>query len=103
MGRKRIHPDAAMRQKAYRERLHSQNPQEAPKIVARRQSRPARLAALVDATQILHREYEDWLDRMPETLETTAQYERLSETVDQLATIVDLFQEIAPPRGFGRD
>jgi hypothetical protein len=103
MGRKRLHADAAMRQKAYRERLQPQNTQEVPKIVARRQSRPARLEALVDATQILHREYEAWLDSLPETLEASAQYERVSETVDQLATIVDLFQEIEPPRGFGRD
>jgi hypothetical protein len=48
-------------------------------------------------------EYEDWLAAVPESLQGSEQAQRLSETIDQLAAVIDLLSDIEPPRGFGRD
>jgi hypothetical protein len=48
-------------------------------------------------------EYEDWLAALPESLQDSDQATRLTETIDQLAAVIDLLSDIDPPRGFGRD
>ncbi len=109
MGRKRIHTDAAERQRAYRERLEqpkatpARRRQVSARTTAARLSRPKRLVALADAAEELHYEFEAWLESMPAALESSAQYERLRATVDQLAIVVDVLGEVEPPRGYGRD
>lgn len=105
MGRRRVYANAAERQRAHRCRRQSRteavaSPRE-PR--GRALSRPARLAALVDGSQSLLDEYQDWLDRLPEAFEGTALHERLVETVEQLTMAVEILEGADPPRGFGRD
>lgn len=108
MGRKPIYGDAAERQRAYRDRIRQQRQLEGPatKPEARKRprplSRPARLSALVDQARDLLEEYEAWLERLPENQET-AQHVRVQETLEQLGAVVDLLEDIVPPRGFGLD
>lgn len=107
VGRSRIYPSAAERQRAYRQRLAAANQAgtvPTPESRRRRQpSRPARLAAVRSAVEQLLDEYEDWLAAVPESLQDSEQAERLRETIDQLAAVIDLLSAIDPPRGFGRD
>ena len=105
MGRRRIYASGAERQKAYRQRQSGQQiatPQPQGKR-PRPASRPARLATVQSAIVKLFDEYEDWLASMPESLQNSGQGQRVSETVDQLASVIDLISEIELPRGFGRD
>jgi len=53
--------------------------------------------------QQLHQEYEQWLESLPESLQDTEQANRLTETVEQLATVLDVLSDLNPPKGFGRD
>lgn len=106
MGRSRIYASAAERQRAYRKRLAAKQAGTAPKPDGRRRrqpSRPARLAAVRSAVVQLFDEYEDWLAAVPESLQDSDQAQRLAETIDQLAAVIDLLSDIDPPRGFGRD
>jgi len=104
MGRKRIYASAAERQRAYRERVADAAVPPQPEPRRRRPpSRPTRLAAARAALVQLFDEYEDWLAGIPESLQGTEQAVRLSETIDQLAAVIDLLSEVDPPRGFGRD
>ncbi|MGI5845533.1 MAG: hypothetical protein ACOX9B_15375 [Candidatus Xenobium sp.] len=106
MGRSRIYASAAERQRAYRRRLAAGQaaPAPPPESRPRRQpSRPARLAAVRSAVVQLFDEYENWLAAVPESLQESGQAQRLAETIDQLAAVVDLLCDIDPPRGFGRD
>jgi hypothetical protein len=59
--------------------------------------------AIQKAVRALLEEYQQWWERMPDFVRDTDQGERLEETIDQLTTLVDLAEEIEPPRGFGRD
>lgn len=115
MGRSRIYASAAERQRAYRQRLATKyagtppqpagpGPSAGGESRRRRQpSRPARLTAVRSAVVQLFDEYEDWLASVPESLQDSEQAQRLTETIDQLATVIDLLSDIDPPRGFGRD
>lgn len=109
MGRKPIYSDAAERQRAYRDRVRQQRQDEGlqpgrtqPLKRQRPPSRPARLSALIDQARDLLEEYESWLERLPENQET-AQHVRVQETLEQLGAVVDLLEDIVPPRGFGLD
>lgn len=107
MGRKQIYRDATERQRAHRARIASvvsDNPARARSAAPHTKiSRPARLQALETAVRALLREYQDWLDRLPEPLQDTTQAERLSATIDTLEQVADLLADLEPPRGFGRD
>lgn len=106
MGRSRIYASAAERQRAYRQRIATQRvatPAQPESRRRRQPSRPARLAVVRAAVVQLFDEYEDWLAAVPESLQDSEQAHRLTETVDQLAAVIDLLSEIDPPRGFGRD
>lgn len=104
MGRPRIHATAAERQRAYRARQGAPAVSMTPQVGRCRQaSRPARLAALDASLRSLLEEYQGWLDTQPESLEGSAQDERLKETVEQLEAALDILSEVEPPRGYGRD
>ena len=107
MGRRRVYANAAERQRAYRQRhTVTQGVIPAPsKIEPRRRppSRPARLQVLVDGSQALLDELQDWLDRLPEAFEGTALSERLREAVERLGIAVEALDGLELPRGFGRD
>ena len=103
MGRKQVYRDATERQRAHRARAASVIPGVAAMSARTKLSRPARLRAVEAAAQTLLREYQDWLDRLPESLEDTTQAELLSATIDTLEQVVDLLADLNPPRGFGRD
>lgn len=51
----------------------------------------------------MHQEYERWLESLPESLQEGDQAARLTETIDQLASVLDILSDIDPPKGFGRD
>lgn len=104
MGRQKLHASDAERQRAYRSRRGGTPlTQSKSKQGPRRPSRPVRFAAVQAAVLELFDEYEDWLASMPESLQESGQAHKLSETVDQLAAIIDMLGEIELPRGFGRD
>lgn len=106
MGRNRIYASDADRQRAHRQRTVGMKP-EPPRVSdARRRrppSRPARLASLQCALDVLKQEYESWLESLPDSLQETDQAARATETIEQLEAVLDLLSEIQPPRGFGRD
>lgn len=105
MGRKRIHSNSAERQRAYRDRARESIG--APILPSTRRprqpSRPARLAAAEREIRLLIDEYEDWLARLPESLQDSAQAQNLTECIESLSSAADLLAEITPPRGFGKD
>lgn len=107
MGRQKIHASDAERQRAYRQRLIMRLAATAapkgPRRPRRPQSRPAKLAAVRATAVQLFDEYGDWLASLPDSLQDTEQAHRLSDTIDQLAAVIDLLSDIDPPRGFGRD
>lgn len=104
MGRNRIHASAAERQRAYRERVVGQSEAVLPSPrCPRPPSRPTRLQTAIDLVCTLQAEYEEWRERLPESLADSQQAARLDETVDLLAQAADLLDSIDPPRGFGRD
>lgn len=105
MGRKRVHETAAARQKAYRARVRiAPRPNPAPLQKKRRQpSRPKQLAELDEKISALLASYEDWRDQMPDSLESSAQVEKLTDTVEKLSAMAEILADIDPPLGFGRD
>ena len=106
MGRKRCYANATERQRACRERakLASAIPQSAtPPRLIRKASRPKRLVALEVGVRDLLREYEEWREQIPESLEGTAQADALDATIEALTEAAELLAGISPPRGFGRD
>ncbi len=107
MGRKQMYRDSTERQRAHRARIASVVPgnsaRAATSALHTRISRPARLQALETAVGALLREYQDWLDRLPEPLQGTTQAERLGSTIDTLDQIGDLLADLDLPLGFGRD
>lgn len=106
MGRSKVYASNAERQRAYRRR-RAAHPHGGTAERAARQprppSRPRRLAAVLEAVEELRREYEAWLDSLPEALRDGDQATRLTETIEQLDAAHDLLSEIQPPLGYGRD
>lgn len=106
MGRSRQYANGAERQRAYRQRLASQQPGQPPSPSSSRErkpSRPARLANLKAGAEQLLAEYEEWLASVPEPLQDSQQAHLLAATIEQLEAVVEALSEIQPPRGFGRD
>lgn len=104
MGRERIYSSAAERQKAYRIRamtpnpVSSQPPKRCPPL-----SRPKQLAEIEKRVIALLASYEEWQDQIPDSLESTAQAEKLADTIEKLSAVADLLADIEAPLGFGRD
>ena len=105
MGRKRLYETAAARQKAYRERvgIAPQPNHSVPEGKRRQPSRPKLLAELDEKVNALLASYEDWRNQMPESLESSAQVEKLTDTVEKLGAVAEMLADIDPPLGFGRD
>jgi hypothetical protein len=112
MGRQKLFTTDAERQRAYRKRqlalreywdtYHQPAPAETPKN-RRPVPRTKRVLALIAEVQKLQQEYERWHASIPEPLQDSEQATRLSETIEQLATIADMLSDLQLPRGFGRD
>lgn len=106
MGRKPRYSSVAERQKAYRQRLQARQqgkPLAPPTTKRRPPSRPARLTALLEAAETLRDEYESWFNNLPPGISESSLADRLQETVDQLAAVVDILTDLDPPKGYGRD
>ena len=103
MGRKRLYSSPAERQRAHRARVRESINTPVPPRRPRKLSRPARLAAVEGEIRLLLDEYQDWLDRLPESLQDSGQAEILADTIESLSSAADLLAEITPPRGFGKD
>jgi hypothetical protein len=58
---------------------------------------------LVDGSQTLLEEYQDWLDRLPAAFEGTALHDRLVDSVERLVIASEALEDMDPPLGFGRD
>ena len=104
MGRKRIHANAAERQKAYRSRESSPGlgPVQSQRK-GRPPPRPKRLAAFERGIRDFLAEFEDWQDQLPESLRNSPQGEKLTDAIDKLTAVADLLADIELPLGFGRD
>ena len=89
----------AERQQRYRERRQARQPRVRYLRPRDRRSRPQRWAAAVETLRELQAAYQDWLDNLPESLQSSALAEKLEEvcSVDIDALDVEL------PLGFGRD
>lgn len=98
--------NAAERQRAHRqrvkERLAGLRPVVLPPKLPQKLARPKRLAVVEAELQSLIKEYEAWLDAMPDNLSESALAEQLQETIDQLQEALDAVASIEPPRGFER-
>jgi len=106
MGRKRVYSSAAERQKAYRNRARIPGATPAipkPTRKPKKASRPARLLAHVEGIRLLLSEYEEWLDQLPESLESSTQADLLTTTIEVLTETADNLEQLQLPRGFGRD
>jgi hypothetical protein len=103
MGRERIYASAAERQKAYRTRALTVTPKPPPPKRSRQTSRPKQLTEIENKLQALLASYEDWRDQVPDSLEGTAQAEKLADTIEKLCAVVEMMADIDPPLGFGRD
>jgi hypothetical protein len=89
----------AERQQRYRERRKDQQPRIHYRKPKDRRSRPQRWAEAVETLRQLQGEYQDWLERLPETLQDSALAEKLQEVCD-----LDLSElDIDLPIGYGRD
>ena len=82
--------------------------------MGKRISRPTRwfsaLATIrkgMDEIKELQEEYQDWMDSIPENLESSALYEKLGSVteldVDSIEDVLDEADGIELPLGFGRD
>jgi hypothetical protein len=89
----------AERQRRYRERRKAQQPPVHYRRPHDRRSRPQRWRDAVETLRELQEEYQEWLDNLPENLQSTA----LAEKLDEVCSL-DLEQlDLDLPRGFGRD
>lgn len=70
------------------------------------------LESAIEDLKGVQEEYQEWMDNLPENLQSTALYEKLSEVcnldldVELDFSVLDVFDEadaIDLPRGFGRD
>ena len=96
---KRIYPSAAEKQRAYRERLRSNDPAPTPsQPQPKRRSRPERLTALEAAARDLADEYQQWLDGIPENLAGGTMADELRQVVAQLEAVAADLGAIEPPR-----
>ena len=87
------------RQRGYRERRKAQQPPIHYRRPRDRRSRPQRWRDAVETLRELQEEYQEWLDNLPENLQSTA----LAEKLDEVCSL-DLDQlDVDLPRGFGRD
>jgi len=78
-------------------------------------SRPKRWQQAIDLLlnglseiQSLKDEYSDWLDNLPENLQSSALYEKLEaivngQEIDDLESNISELEGLELPRGFGRD
>ena len=89
----------AERQQRYRERRQARQPRVCYLRPRDRRSRPQRWAEAVETLRELQAEYQDWLDNLPESLQSSALAEKLEEVcgVDIDSLDVEL------PLGFGLD
>src|ERR1700682_3827107 len=98
--------NAAERQRAHRqrvkERLAGLRPVPLPPRPPRKLARPKRLAVVEAELQALIKEYEGWLNAMPDNLSESELAAQLQETIDLLQEALDAVASIQPPRGFGR-
>ena len=89
----------AERQRRYRERRKAQQPLVRYQRPRDRRSRPKRWIDAVETLRELQEEYQEWLDNLPESLQSTPLAEKLEEVCS-----LDLDQlDVELPRGFGRD
>jgi hypothetical protein len=89
----------AEKQRRYRERRKAQQPIIRYRRPADRRSRPQRWRDAVAALRELQEEYQEWLNNLPESLQSSPLAEKLEEVCS-----LDLDQlEIDLPFGFGRD
>jgi hypothetical protein len=105
MGRQKRFETSAERQQAYRLRLADRQKQSPVTSSKRRRapSRRTRVAAVEAQVQQLHDENEHWFASLPENLGNSGLAERLTQAVEQLATILELLSDLDIPSGFGRD
>ena len=89
----------AARQKRYRERLKARQPRVRYVRPRDRRSRPQRWADAIEILRELQGEYQDWLDNLPESLQSSVLAEKLEEVC---ALDIDQF-DVELPLGFGRD
>src|SRR5580700_1376039 len=98
--------NAAERQRAHRqrvkERLAGLQPVMLPPKPLRKLARPKRLAVVEAELQALIKEYEAWLNAMPDNLSESDLAMQLQETIEQLQEAHDAVASIELPRGFGR-
>jgi hypothetical protein len=89
----------AERQRQYRERRKARQPLSRYRRPYDRRSHPQRWADAVEMLRALQEAYQDWLDNLPESLQSSPLAEKLEEVC-----LLDLHQLDADlPRGFGRD
>ena len=89
----------AERQQRYRERRQARQPRVRYLRPRDRRSRPQRWAEAVETLRELQAEYQDWLDNLPESLQSSALAEKLEEVCN-----VDIDSlDIELPLGFDRD
>jgi hypothetical protein len=106
MGRQKRFATDAERQQAYRLRLaekQKHTPTATSPKPRRPPSRQTRLESVVIQVQQLHDECAHWHTSMPEGQQDSDLAERLSDTIEQLANILELLSDLDLPRGFGRD
>ena len=90
----------AQRQRRYRQRHQTPQPQVRYRPPQDRRSRPQRWQDAVRTLLELQDEYQAWLDNLPDNLTESA----LAHKLEAICSI-DLaeLESIEPPRGFGRD
>lgn len=98
--------NAAERQRAQRQRVKERLAGLPPVAItskpSRKLARPKRLEVVEAELQSLFKEYEVWLNAMPDNLSESELAEQLQETLDHLQEALDAVASIQPPRGFGR-
>ena len=90
----------AQRQRRYRERHQTAQPQVRYRRPQDRRSRPQRWQDAVRTLLDLQAEYQSWLDNLPDNLTESVLADKL-----EAICMLDLaeLESIEPPRGFGRD
>ncbi len=90
----------ADKQRRYRERRKAGIPPVHTRKPRDRRSRAQRWCDAVAELGALQEHYRDCLDKLPDSLRDTAYGERLQIIVE---ADIKAFEEIDPPRGYGRD
>ena len=89
----------AERQRRYRERRKAQQTPVHYRRPRDRRSRPQRWRDAVEALRELQEDYQEWLDHLPDNLQSTA----LAEQLDEVCSLGLEPLDLDLPRGFGRD